>query len=245
MYCAPQEENLSKLNYTIQEMNVKGAIHCITDLLSNDEDMLDLLLTEKSAAKSKNQELHIKAHENVELLLEEYGRQLNSILLEIAYLLQRVQSKQDMVALSLDAYRNRMIRMNLYLSMGGISLAFGTAVAGFFGMNVINGMEQTEGIFEAIVLGSTLTGGLFLGACASYVDGSRSAFLRFFIYCSYSLHFHYQFVNVVRRMQRRTLENLNQIEVLNRALSDMPAVSCSARFRRLLSCRVSFKLNIS
>jgi len=219
MYCAPQEENLSKLNYTIQEMNVKGAIHCITDLLSNDEDMLDLLLTEKSAAKSKNQELHIKAHENVELLLEEYGRQLNSILLEIAYLLQRVQSKQDMVALSLDAYRNRMIRMNLYLSMGGISLAFGTAVAGFFGMNVINGMEQTEGIFEAIVLGSTLTGGLFLGACASYVDGSR--------------------------MQRRTLENLNQIEVLNRALSDMPAVSCSARFRRLLSCRVSFKLNIS
>mmetsp|Transcript_17919 Transcript_17919/g.37737 ORF Transcript_17919/g.37737 Transcript_17919/m.37737 type:complete len:354 (+) Transcript_17919:730-1791(+) len=183
------------------EMNVKGAIHCITDLLSNDEDMLDLLLTEKSAAKSKNQELHIKAHENVELLLEEYGRQLNSILLEIAYLLQRVQSKQDMVALSLDAYRNRMIRMNLYLSMGGISLAFGTAVAGFFGMNVINGMEQTEGIFEAIVLGSTLTGGLFLGACASYVDGSR--------------------------MQRRTLENLNQIEVLNRALSDMPALDYS------------------
>ncbi len=159
-----------------QEMNVKGAIHCITDLLSNDEDMLDLLLTEKSLAKSKNQELHIKAHENVELLLEEYGRQLNSILLEIAYLLQRVQSKQDMVALSLDAYRNRMIRMNLYLSMGGISLAFGTAVAGFFGMNVINGMEQSEGIFEAIVLGSTLTGGVFLGACASYVDGSRSGY---------------------------------------------------------------------
>mmetsp|Transcript_4463 Transcript_4463/g.8888 ORF Transcript_4463/g.8888 Transcript_4463/m.8888 type:complete len:153 (+) Transcript_4463:48-506(+) len=59
----------------------------------------------------------------------------------------------------------------------------------------------------------------------STVQGQR--FYVFFIYCSYSLHFHYQFVNVVRRMQRRTLENLNQIEVLNRALSDMPALDYS------------------
>jgi hypothetical protein len=57
---------------------------------------------------------------------QEYGRQLNSILLEIDYLLQRVQSKQDILALSMDAYRNRMIRMNLYLSVAGISIGFGT-----------------------------------------------------------------------------------------------------------------------
>ena len=154
-------------------MNVKGAMSCITELLSNDEDMLNLLLTEKSIAQSLNQELPLKSHEKVELLLEEYGRQLNSILLEIAYLLQRVQSKQDMVALSLDAYRNRMIRMNLYLTMCGISLAFGTAVAGFFGMNVINGWEEAEGVFEIVVLGSTLLGGGFLGACMAYLNGSR------------------------------------------------------------------------
>ena len=76
------------------EMNVKGAIRCITDLLDSDEDMMNLLLTEKAMAESQNKVLPIESHENVELLLEEYGRQLNSILLEIAYLLQRVQSKQ-------------------------------------------------------------------------------------------------------------------------------------------------------
>lgn len=75
-------------------MNVKGAIRCITDLLDSDEDMMNLLLTEKAMAESQNKVLPIESHENVELLLEEYGRQLNSILLEIAYLLQRVQSKQ-------------------------------------------------------------------------------------------------------------------------------------------------------
>lgn len=183
------------------EMNVKGALHCITDLLENDEDMLDLLLTEKAIAKSENRTLPLKKHEGVEMLLEEYARQLNSTLLEIDYMLQRVQSKQDMVALSLDAYRNRMIRMNLYLTVGGISLAFGTAVAGFFGMNVVNGLEDAEGVFEMVVLGSCLFGGGFVGACYSYLNGARA--------------------------QRRTLDHLSQIEVMNRALGDMSALDYS------------------
>ena len=58
-------------------MNVKGAIRCITDLLDSDEDMMNLLLTEKAMAESQNKVLPIESHENVELLLEEYGRQLN------------------------------------------------------------------------------------------------------------------------------------------------------------------------
>jgi magnesium transporter len=155
------------------EMNVKGALKCITDLLSNDQDMVDLLLTEKAIAKSEDRTLPIELHGTVEMMLEEYARQLSSTLLEVDFMLQRVQSKQDMVALSLDAYRNRMIRMNLNLTVGGISLAFATTVAGFFGMNVHHGLEHTEGIFQAIVAGSCLLGGGFLGGCYSHLYGSR------------------------------------------------------------------------
>ncbi|KAL7510169.1 hypothetical protein ACHAXN_007077 [Cyclotella atomus] len=183
------------------EMNVKGAIRCITDLLESDEDMNNLLLTEQSIARKNNEVLDIESHASVELLLEEYGRQLNSILLEIDYLLQRVQSKQDILALSMDAYRNRMIRMNLYLSVGGVSLGFGTAIAGFFGMNLISGLEESPGVFEMVVLSSCLFGGGFAGACVSFLEGSKT--------------------------QAKTIENLNQIEVLNRALSDMPALDHS------------------
>ena len=188
-------------------MNCKGALNCITDLLSNDEDMISLLLTEKANAKARNEVLPVESHEKVELLLEEYARQLKSVILEIGYLLQRVQSKQDMMALQLDAYRNRMIRMNLYLSMGGISMGFGTAVAGFFGMNVINGVENAEGIFNVIVASSCMIGIAFTGACYSYIDGSRT--------------------------KQRTIDNLQEIEVMNRALGDMPALDLS--FELMLS----------
>ena len=187
-------------NYA-SEMNCKGALNCITDLLSNDEDMISLLLTEKANAKARNEVLPVESHEKVELLLEEYARQLKSVLLEIGYLLQRVQSKQDMMALQLDAYRNRMIRMNLYLSMGAISMGFGTAVAGFFGMNVINGLEDADGIFNIIVASSCMVGFAFTVACYSYIDGSRT--------------------------KKRTIEKLHEIEIMNRALGDMPAVSTS------------------
>ncbi|KAL9187658.1 hypothetical protein ACHAXT_006036 [Thalassiosira profunda] len=183
------------------EMNVKGALHCITELLSNDEDMAHLMLTERALAKAEGRELRIDVHEQVELLFEEYARQLKSTLLEIDYMLQRVQSKQDMVALSLDAYRNRMIRMNLYLTIGGISLAFGTAVAGFFGMNLVSGLEEAEGVFELVVLGSTFFGGAFLSGCYFYLNGTRT--------------------------QQRTINNLEQIEVMNRALGDMSALDYS------------------
>mmetsp|Transcript_30375 Transcript_30375/g.45955 ORF Transcript_30375/g.45955 Transcript_30375/m.45955 type:complete len:526 (-) Transcript_30375:80-1657(-) len=189
------------------EMNCKGALNCITDLLSNDEDMISLLLTEKANAKARNEVLPVESHEKVELLLEEYARQLKSVLLEIGYLLQRVQSKQDMMALQLDAYRNRMIRMNLYLSMGAISMGFGTAVAGFFGMNVINGLEDADGIFNIIVASSCMVGLSFTVACYSYIDGSRT--------------------------KKRTIEKLQEIEIMNRALGDMPALDLS--FEMLLS----------
>ena len=104
-----------------------------------------------------------------------------------------------------------MIRMNLYLSVAGISIGFGTgeieltvrvlsdqqtsmflhmllsitliflcaqiihsaAVAGFFGMNVINGLEEVEGVFALVVLSSCLFGGGFMAACFSYLEGTK------------------------------------------------------------------------
>jgi hypothetical protein len=47
------------------------------------------------------------------------------------------------------------------------------AVAGFFGMNLINGYEQAEGVFDIIVLSSCLFGGGFMGSCFFYLEGGR------------------------------------------------------------------------
>jgi magnesium transporter len=85
--------------------------------LDDEEDMLGLLLAEQRAVKDRGEEIKFERNESVELLVEEYARQLNNIFYETSYLLQKIQSKQEMIAISLDANRNRMIRMNIYLSI--------------------------------------------------------------------------------------------------------------------------------
>lgn len=180
------------------EIHVKSGLDCLTHLLDNDEDMLGLLLTEKAAALEKGQDLHHHLHESVELLLEEYARQLSNILLEINYLLHRVQSKQELVALSLDSYRNRMIRMNVYLSMVGIGLATGTTVAGFYGMNLVNGYEESLTAFNNVVISTSIVGVVLFMGCVSYLSGPI--------------------------MKKRTMERLDQIETISGALSEMSAL---------------------
>jgi len=113
------------------EIHVKQSLECLTTLLNNDDDMLRLLLTEQRQADARGETVSPERHEDVELLLEEYARQLNNILFEIHYLLQRLQSKQEFASLALAGYRNRLIRMNLYLALIGLSLGVRTIVAGF------------------------------------------------------------------------------------------------------------------
>jgi len=185
------------------EILVKQSLQCLTDLLNNDEDMLALLITEQSEAQSKGLEVDYSEHDDVELMLEEYARQLNNILYEINFLLQRLQSKQEFVQLALAGYRNRLIRMELYLGIGGISLGIGTTVAGYFGMNLTHGLEENAVAFPLVVLGTGILGMTVAVACTNYVSGNT--------------------------MQRRAEERMKEIGVLTSALSDMGALDFTVR----------------
>jgi len=175
------------------EMQVNSALTCLTDLLEDDEDMLGLLLTEKMEAKELGKNIDYVRHESVELLLEEYSRQLAIVLEETRFLLKKVQSKQELVAISLAAFRNRMIRMNLYLSIGAVGIASSTATAGYFGMNLTHGFEESPTAFWNVVGGTTFTGLLFVAGCAAYIHGTAS--------------------------NSRTMARLREIEVLDGVLS--------------------------
>lgn len=186
------------------KMHVKQCLECLTELLNNDEDMLALMITEQELAKEQGLgELDLSRHNDVELLLEEYGRQLNNILFEINYMLQRLQSKQEFVQLALSSYRNRMIRMNLYMSISGLSLGIGTAIAGFFGMNLVSGIEMHPTAFYMVITGTTLTGAIVAASCFNFVSG--------------------------KTMQNRAETRLNEIETLTNALSDMNALDVTIK----------------
>lgn len=76
------------------EIHVQSVLDCLNELLMNDDDLLALNLTLKKQAKEKRYDLDISSHEDVELLIEEYARRLNTILHETKYLLKKIESKQ-------------------------------------------------------------------------------------------------------------------------------------------------------
>lgn len=109
------------------ELELREAIECLDLLLKNDEDMLGLLLTERRKLVEQDMssdELDPELHAGVELLLEDFSRQLKSSLQEVAYLQKKIQYKQELAAMALDASRTRMLRLNTQLTIGGVSLAF-------------------------------------------------------------------------------------------------------------------------
>jgi Mg2+ and Co2+ transporter CorA len=180
------------------EMDVKQCLDCLTHLLADDQEMLALLLTEQAKANETGQMVALDRHQHVELLLGVYARQLNNIFMEIQFVLQRIQSKQEFVALALAGYRNRMIRMNVNISIATLALCLGTTVAGFYGMNVVNGLEQSTTAFSTIVMWSTVAGMAVGAGSLNYLSG--------------------------RTMQVRAAQRLREIETLSGALSDMGAL---------------------
>lgn len=180
------------------ELQVKQTLDCLTNLVNDDEQMLDLLLTEQEKASEQGTQVDFQRHEDVELLLGVYARQIANVSMEISYLIGRLQSKQEFVSLALAGYRNRMIRMNVHIGIAGLSLGLGTAVAGFFGMNVINGLEGSTSAFTSILLASGIGGAFVTGTCINYLSGNT--------------------------MRLRAAQRLEEIETLSSALSDMCAL---------------------
>ena len=104
---APLKDSLQSF-----EMHVQQCVDCLSSLLDDDEAMLDLLLTEQKEAEAAGREIDFARHEQVELLLGVYARHLSMTLMEIQFMLRRLQSKQEFLALALDSKYKPSIRMH-------------------------------------------------------------------------------------------------------------------------------------
>jgi len=180
------------------EIDVKQSLECLTNVINDDDKMLGLLLNEQALAQQTSKEVDFERHEHVELLLGVYARQLSNILVDINYALGRIQSKQEFVAIALSGYRNRMVWMNVHIGIAGLTLGIGTTVAGFFGMNLVNGFETDPFAFNYTILGSGLSGLIVAGSSLNYLSGSA--------------------------MRKRASQRLKENETLTSALSDLSAV---------------------
>ncbi|CAD7960886.1 unnamed protein product [Amoebophrya sp. A25] len=93
------------------------------------------------------------------------SRELSS---EIGELLKTIDETSKFLEASMDARRNQLLRMEVTLDVVAVVFSFGALVSGIFGMNLKSGMEETPGMFPAVIAMICLVGCLMALGCAAY-----------------------------------------------------------------------------
>ncbi|KND86489.1 Mitochondrial inner membrane magnesium transporter MRS2 [Tolypocladium ophioglossoides CBS 100239] len=113
------------------------------ELLEADDDLAAMYLTEQQRDLSRE----LDDHTEVEMLLESYHKITDEIVQEAGNLVVRA---------ILDANRNALMLLDLKFSVGTLGLAMGTFLAGLYGMNLENFIEETNWGFGAVTSTSTI-----------------------------------------------------------------------------------------
>ncbi|KAJ1976849.1 magnesium ion transporter [Dimargaris verticillata] len=124
-------------------LNIRDAI---VEVLEQDEDLAAMYLTAKKGEQPRN----IHDHEEVELLLETYLKQVEEIANVISALSTNMRSTEDIVNIMLDSQRNDLMLLDLQVNIGMLGLTAGALIAGLFGMNLINHHESHPYAFIAV-----------------------------------------------------------------------------------------------
>lgn len=94
--------------------------------------------------------------------------------------------------------------MNVYLSIAGIGIGTSTAVAGFYGMNLVSGLEESPTAFANVIFITTSIGMIIGAGCVSYISGPS--------------------------MRKRTLDKVKELTLINNSLSRMNAIDYAMKY---------------
>jgi len=97
----------------------------------------------------------------LELLIEAYVAEIDSVTRDLGGLTQELESAEKQFSLLLSTTRNRLLVTDIGISMTGLVLGLWSSVFGAWGMNLESGFETEPGAFWEVLLG-TLGAGLGL-----------------------------------------------------------------------------------
>merc|ERR1712130_662782 len=126
------------------EQNVEHVMKGIRNLLGDDADMLSLYLTHPDRQDGEQEE--------VELLLGSYSADLDEIETEIKIFIDMIEDTDQFISAHLDSVRNEIIKMSLFMEVGGLVMGFGAVVGGIFGMNMKNHVEESPWAFLIVCI---------------------------------------------------------------------------------------------
>ncbi|RXW22790.1 hypothetical protein EST38_g3063 [Candolleomyces aberdarensis] len=118
----------------------------IDEVLAQDEDMNSMYLSDKM----NNVPREIQDHEDLELLLESFSKQVEEIVNEAENTEANVQSTQEIVELILDSNRNALLTLDLKVSIATLGIGAGALIAGLFGMNLTSHIEEDPYAFYVL-----------------------------------------------------------------------------------------------
>lgn len=149
----------------------------IEELLEADDDLSQMYLTEKTRDIRREQDDHTE----IEMLLESYHKIGDEVVQEAGNLVSGIRNTEEMqvtpllpallkwlltsstsIRAILDANRNSLMLLELQFSVYTLGLALGTFLAGLYGMNLENYIEETQYGFPLVSIGSTVAGVLVL-----------------------------------------------------------------------------------
>jgi len=123
----------------------------LEEVLEQDDDLNAMYLTDKKNGTPRD----MHEHDELEVLLEFFSKQVEEIVNEAENIEANVQSTQEIVELILDSNRNELLALDLKVSIGTMGLGSGALVAGLFGMNLQSHMEDMPYAFAAMSIASS------------------------------------------------------------------------------------------
>lgn len=109
--------------------------------MTDDEDMRSLSLTNENEK------------EDIELLLSSVAADLDEIETEIKIFIDMIEDTDQFISAHLDSVRNEIIKLSLFIEIGGLIMGVGAVVSGIFGMNLHNALEEHPYAFSIVCIG--------------------------------------------------------------------------------------------
>ncbi|CRG88489.1 hypothetical protein PISL3812_05519 [Talaromyces islandicus] len=134
------------------------------ELLNEDEDMANVHLTDKNAGKphAPQDPQDPQAPQDVEYLFEAYFKATEAVVQDATILIKNIRRTEETIKSSLSVRRNQIMLLEVRIEILMLALVGATLIAGWYGMNVVNYLEEDKNAFFAILVFSLTS--IFVGS---------------------------------------------------------------------------------